>query len=169
MTNVRASALNHLYKAASGIGLLAFSLLSTVHAQTLSPSQSTALIAGQNIPVGQVNCGYVFGSQTAGRCDIQTTNGWCVGLAHLYVGLTAPASMAPGLFPFSSKPPACVTTWSVPFTLPPSDCSSAPLTMALHAEVSQIGGRQETAWGQGRPTGQNWSMSFQLTCSVPPA
>ena len=137
------------------------------HAQTLFPVQTNDLIAGQNSVAGQVTCGFLNGSLTDGRCDLQTTQGWCANLVHLYVGAAQPASMAPGQFPYQSKPNGCVTTWSVPFRYSLVACAGTNLILALHAEVSQ-GSRQETAWGRGSPTGQNWSMTSQLTCSLPP-
>lgn len=147
-------------------------LLSTVlasaaassYAQNLQPSTTVALIAGQNMVAGEVTCGFEDGSKLNGRCVADTANGWCMQLTHVYAGSVAPSSMAPGQFPFQYRPPQCTTQVSVPFTLTAA-CTGESAVLALHAEVvnrNQAG--SETAWAQGAPTGNNWSMVFALNC-----
>jgi hypothetical protein len=140
------------------------------YGQDLFPSSTTRVIAGQNTDVGRVTCGYVTGSLTEGRCDVQLDDGWCVGLAHVYVGEQKPVSMAPGQFPFQSRPPSCVANWSIPIRwVAGQSCGALDQFIAFHAEVSRAnGGQQETAWGKGIATGVNWSMLFKLDCARSP-
>jgi hypothetical protein len=140
------------------------------YGQNLFPSASTRMIAGQNIDVGQVTCGHVSGSRTDGFCHVRLEGGWCMNIAHLYIGDQIPVSMSPGQFPFQSRPPACATSWSLPFKFAVSSGCSRPVSIiALHAEVSRSNNnQQETAWGQGTRTGQNWSMVFGLPCVPDP-
>lgn len=151
--------------------LMILAVCGVAQAQALFPSSTTRVIAGQNLDIGSLTCGYIAGSQSDGRCNIQLDGGWCLSLAHLYVGNQLPTSMSPGLFPFSSRPTGCVANWSIPFKLAASNtCQLKDTVVALHAEVSKAGSSpQETAWGKGDPTGSNWSMVFRLPpCSPPP-
>lgn len=143
---------------------LVASTFSTGFAQTLQPVTTVSLLAGQNILVGEVTCGFEDGSKLNGRCIANTTSGWCMQLVHVYAGSAEPASMAPGSFPFQYRPAQCVTSVSVPFSLP-ATCSGPAAVLAFHADVinrNRTG--SETAWAQGSPTGNNWSMVFALNC-----
>lgn len=145
-------------------GTLLASTLSAGFAQTLQPATTSKLLAGQNIPVGEVTCGFEDGSKLNGRCVANTTDGWCIQLAHVYAGPTAPTTMAPGRFPFQYRPQQCTTQVSVPFSLPAA-CTGESTVLAFHAEVvNRNQGSSETAWAQGAPTGNNWSMVFALNC-----
>jgi hypothetical protein len=138
-------------------------------AQSLAPSQSTRLIAGQNIDVGSVTCGYVPDSLTNGRCNVVMERGWCVDRVHLYVGAQEPQSLAPGQFPYQSQPQNCAAAWAITFIHPRLQCGANGLVFAFHAEVSNVqNGQRETAWGKGIATGSNWSMGFQVPCPVEP-
>lgn len=135
-------------------------------AQDGALASTRPLIAGQNTVIGQVACGMEPQDDHLGRCRAQTVAGWCLTRAHLYVGATAPVTLAPGQFPFRTESGACVSDLTVGFRSETA-CVGQPLTMAFHAEARQPSvGREETAWGQGARTGNNWSMAFELPCRV---
>lgn len=122
----------------------------------------TPLIAGQTINIGTLRCGVDPAQPDLGACVGQVSGGWCLSLAHLYVGLEPPSTMAPGQFPFRQSANGCVTQIRVDFRLP-TVCRGQPYTVAFHAEASRAG-QNETAWGQGSPTGRNWSMTTGFSC-----
>jgi hypothetical protein len=122
----------------------------------------TPLIAGQNINIGSVQCGVDPAQPNKGACVGSATAGWCLSLVHLYVGLDSPPTMAPGQFPYKRSLNGCQNQVRLDFILP-SLCRGQSYYLAFHAEASGPG-RNETAWGQGAPTGRNWSMVTRLTC-----
>jgi hypothetical protein len=134
-------------------------------AQTPLPVLTTPLIAGQNTTIGQVQCSLDSSNFTNGSCTATTTSGWCMANGHLYVGTTAPTSMAPGQFPFKLQPSSCVTALTIAFTSIPLCDGKSTVTAAFHVEARLPStGREETGWAKGTPTGFNWSMSNTLLC-----
>jgi hypothetical protein len=135
----------------------------SVSAQTLVVGAATPLIAGQNIAIGEVRCQFEPNSIVNGSCTATATNGWCMPVGHMYLGTSVPASMAPGRFPFKLEPTSCVTELTIPFKSVPVCESGNTVILAFHVEA-RAGGRQETAWAQGAPSGFNWSMVNTLLC-----
>jgi hypothetical protein len=134
-------------------------------AQSSFPVLTSPLIAGQNTTIGQVQCYLDLNNSTNGSCTATTTSGWCMANGHLYVGTTAPTSMAPGQFPFKLQPSSCVTALTIAFTSIPLCDGKSTVTAAFHVEARLPStGREETGWAKGPPTGFNWSMSNTLLC-----
>jgi hypothetical protein len=147
------------------LAMVLLTCLGSASAQNLLPGASTPLIAGQNTTIGQVQCELSPNSSTSGSCTATTTGGWCMANGHLYVSASAPTSMAPGQFPFKLQPSGCVTSLAIPFTSVPLCDGKSTITVAFHVEARlPAGGREETGWGKGKPTGFNWSMANTLLC-----
>ena len=111
------------------------------------PAMVVPLVAGQNIPVGDVTV------STAGDTVIVeysvTEDDWEIMLSHLYVGTSAPAKCAPGLFPYSSeKDPSVVISPQVHRYVITGFTACDDVYVAAHAEVAQpcgIGGIVEVS------------------------
>lgn len=143
------------------------------------PESCVALVAGQHIDVGTV-CTTVVGD--ALRFTYNTTGGWLIGEAHLWVGLTAPTdSIPPGQCPYKTELATPVDTFSFEVPLatlgfdPTHECVPTTAYAMAHAAVlhytdGSLDGA-ETAYGQGPAMpGGNWAMYFTvaLTCEVEP-
>jgi hypothetical protein len=163
------------------IGGVALLLSAHLHVRAQVDTQLlvTPLIAGQNFNIGEARCGVNPLRPTEGACELVTKPSWCVQLVHLYVGQERPPSMAPGRFPYAFAPNGCASLARVNFQLATA-CKGRSYVVALHAEAKTTGipdpssasatggslgsGVAETAWAQGTPSGQNWSMLSTLTC-----
>jgi hypothetical protein len=123
-------------------------------------AETTDLVAGRNMTIGTVTATPDGGDLVV--TYTVTEPGWCIGLTHLYVGATPPEKGAPGRFPYQGDA-GCSQSFEyrVPLT------SFAPY-VAAHAEVEQIGGKGETAWGTGTERLRGgWGTYFRVIVSVP--
>lgn len=132
------------------------------------------LIAGQNTVVGtvcvqEVNLTFPAPATDHLRITYTTTGGWEMSEVHFFIGTSLPSTISPGQFPFVFDNWTANTT-SFSFDIPFSylEALSGNLyscyTAMAHAVVHNTnpGGGSETAWGDGTPTGQGWSMWFQI-------
>jgi hypothetical protein len=121
------------------------------------------LWAGQHIDAGTVTVA------TDGENLIvtyQVTDPWGLKETHLYVGTEPPSKMAPGRFPYKHEDlnGATVDEYIIPLTELGVGCDDT-LYLAAHAalESDEPGYGEETGWGEGEPSGKNWSMYFSVT------
>ena len=121
---------------------------------------TVALIAGQNINVGSV----IVGNDDDNLyITYATTGGWEMSHIHLYVGTEEglPEHMSPGHMTYNEDLENGTTEYTV--TMPKEDLNGLEcVTIAAHAIVKDNVGKggTQTAWGEGRKTGDNWSMIF---------
>jgi len=91
---------------------------------------SWTLYAGQTMPVGTVTAS-LSGNIVTVTYQMDKP-GWCLSATHLYVGITAPTSSAPGSFPFGDSDLGCTQQATYYITLG-GGCTN--LYIAAHAEV----------------------------------
>jgi hypothetical protein len=125
--------------------LALFLVVPSAQAQTFT---STQIIAGQHIPVGTFDLTF-DGTDFLFEYRI-TDPEWCLGVVHLYAGVTPPKKAAPGRFPFHGDA-HCGDRFT--FRIPVTTLGTSGFFLAAHAEVQQgagsRGGREETAWAAG--------------------
>lgn len=134
----------------------------------------TALIAGQNIPVGIVT---IENDEQYLYVTYQTDGDWLITETHLDVATrpedlkqTPKGNAIPGRFAYQSEhdPGVATVTYTVDWTAWPS---GSQLYLAAHSVVVSASG-SETAWGEGIDfPGKNWAMYIPYmlqTCEPPP-
>ncbi|MDY6994673.1 MAG: hypothetical protein SVR94_18975 [Pseudomonadota bacterium] len=103
-------------------------LLSGLLPVHLAVANPQTLYAGQHIPVGEV---WIEANAEQTIVTYHTDPGWCMTETHLYVGLEAPQSSAPGQFPYSHQNLGCVQKDTYVIT-PGTQCG---FFVAAHAVV----------------------------------
>ena len=161
--------------------ILILILLSVVLAPVAGRAQNncgeimeTALIAGQNIPVGSVT---IENDEHNLYVTYQTDGNWLITETHLDVALqpedlkqTSKGNAVPGRFGYQSEHDPAVTTvtHTIDLTSWPPDSN---IYVAAHCVVVSASG-SETAWGEGLDfPGNNWAMyiAYALqSCELPP-
>lgn len=126
-------------------------------------TNTTDLIAGQNIVVGTVTVQY-DGINVVVTYD--TINGWELDETHLWVGVCEerpannPGNPLIGQFPYAATHSGGTTSYT--YTLDPAEVGICGC-VAAHAVVTNTNGQSETAWGNGNPYGgSSWAMYFEF-------
>jgi hypothetical protein len=144
------------------------------HAQTsCGEIMQTPLIAGQNIPVGDV---FIENDENSLYVTYQTDGNWLITETHLDVATrpedlkqTPKGNPVPGRFAYQSEHDPGVTTMTHTIDLTAWPAGST-LYIAAHSVVVSASG-SETAWGEGVDfPGNNWAMymSYDLQSCTPP-
>lgn len=141
---------------------------------TCGEKMETALIAGQNIPVGSV---ITENDEQNLYVTYQTDGNWLITETHVDVATqpedlkqTSKGNAVPGRFAFKSQhdPGVAAVTHTIDLAAWPS---GSQLFIAAHSVVVSASG-SETAWAEGMDfPGNNWAMyvSYELqTCEPPP-
>lgn len=127
-------------------------------------ADSLPLFAGQTIPVGSVS---LINTDSHVQAKIVTSDGWMLSEVHVYVGTSAPNTVAPGQFAFSQTLSNPTNNFLALVPLPSGSACDDMLAVAVHVVVSKQG-QTETAWAQGSHafTGARWGWwaNFQARC-----
>ena len=130
-------------------------------AHTAQDPEISPLIAGQNIPVGDVS---IWNNDENLYVKYQTNRPWHMRETHLYIGTTLPPSpISPGRFPYKHEDLNLVLEDT--YTISLAELGIQPedwVYIMAHAVVANIAtGESETAWKEGMPVdqpGHGWAM-----------
>ncbi|MGA1845273.1 MAG: hypothetical protein ACMUIS_11985 [bacterium] len=104
--------------------------------------------------------------------EFKTHDGWVLQETHLYVGVEAPATSAPGRFPYKHDllENSDTDTYEIDLEENNLTLDNEIIYFAAHAAMQLIGPEgdileEESAWALGDPIreGKNWAMYFRCT------